>query len=125
MANGNPPHRPSKYKAQYCGQLIDHMAGGLSFESFAGVIEVGRATVYRWLDDYEDFRDAKEKGEAKSLLFWERMGVDGSCGRIKGFNAMSYQFNKKNRFNWKDKQEVSGPNNEPVQIKFTGLEKVE
>jgi hypothetical protein len=96
-----------KFKMQYCDMLEDHMAKGLSFEAFAGVIGVGPVTLYRWAKRYEEFKDAKEKGFAKSRLFWEKLGVAAAAGKVKDFNATAYVFNMKNRFGWRDKVDVS------------------
>ncbi len=95
----------SGFKKEYCSQLIDHMDKGYSFESFAGIIGIARSTLYRW-EKHLEFKEAKEIGFAKCLLFWEKIGIDACMGKIMGFNGTSYVFNMKNRFNWKDKREV-------------------
>lgn len=104
MAGG----RPTAYKQEYCKKLIDHMAKGYSFESFGGLTGHGKQTLYRWLDEHQEFRDAKELGENKSRIFWEGLGVDHVVGNNgpggKTLNASVWIFNMKNRFGWKDKQ---------------------
>lgn len=77
-----PPGRPTKYDAAFCEQLLHHMAGGLSFESFAGVIGVSKKTLYNWLDTKEnvDFLHAKERGTELCRLWWERLGIQGVQG---------------------------------------------
>ena len=53
----------------------------------------------------EDFdTDIIERARRERRLFWESMGVKGTAGEIKGFNAKSWDFNMKNRFNWADKR---------------------
>lgn len=96
--------RPSKYRDTYCDLLIAHMSQGLSFESFASTAQVNRDTLYSWCQHHADFSDAKKRGEAVSLLFWERLGIDASQGRLPGFSAAAWIFNMKNRFGWRDKQ---------------------
>ena len=96
-----------KYKDKYCEMLIEHMEGGLSIEAFAGVVSVARSTLYEWVNTYPEFKAAKEQGYCKSLLFWEKMGRSGAAGKIINFNAASYIFNKKNRFGWRDKTEIT------------------
>lgn len=98
--------RPTKYKEEYCSQIVDHMKRGLSIESFAGVIGVHKDTLYEWKATYPDFSDALKQGEAQSLLFWELLGIDGANGKIPNFSASSFIFNMKNRFDWKDKREI-------------------
>lgn len=99
--------------------LIEHMASGLSFESFAAVVKVTFATLYNWEKDYPDFFDAKNRAYAESMLYWERIGREGVSDITeynedgkpifkKSINAAMWIFNMKNRFKhaWKDKHEV-------------------
>lgn len=98
---------PSDYNPEYCQRLIDHMASGLSFDSSAAIFDVSRATIYNWTEAHADFLDAKKKGEQKNLLFWEMMGVNGAFGKLKGFNAIAFIFNMKNRHKWKDRHDLN------------------
>lgn len=111
----NPEGRPSDYKAEYCQQLIDHMASGYSLASFAGKIGVTRVTLYNWRDSHSDFAEAMAIGEEKSLLFWETIGINGTIGvpvRYKGkeyskFNASIYALNMANKHKWTNRQDVT------------------
>jgi hypothetical protein len=102
--------RPSLYQPEYCQMLIDHMDEGLSFESFAGVIDVCTDTLYKWSDEdceqfHEDFFEAKKCAFAKNLLWWEREGIRGLWSSREGsFNSSNYIFQMKNRHKWRDKQ---------------------
>ena len=98
--------RPTKYKEEYCQMLIDHMEKGFSFNSFAGIIRVNTDTLAEWRNKHKSFSDAQKLGRALSSLFWEKMGMAGAAGRVPGFNAATWIFNMKNRFGWKDKQEL-------------------
>lgn len=105
MNKGKKPKtkgRPSKYRPEYCDQLIGHMKHGLSFESFGAVIGVNRDTLYEWARVHQDFSDAKKRGTDETLLFWEKMGMAGMTGKIKGFNSTVWIFSMKNRFGWRD-----------------------
>lgn len=118
MAEKKPTGRPSLYDPSYCQRLIKHMEGGLSFESFAGVVLVTRSTIYEWVDQFPEFSDAKKVGTEASRLFWERVGVfymvngqtqrndKGEIVKTKdeSLNAAVWVFNMKNRFGWRDKQ---------------------
>ena len=95
--------RPTKFRPQYCDMLIVHMSEGLSFEAFAGLVNVNLDTLYNWESLFPEFSDAKKIGVQKSRLFWETVGRQGAVGRIKNFNAASYCFNMKNRFQWSDR----------------------
>lgn len=98
--------RPTKYDPKYCEMLIDHMAEGLSFDAFAGRVEVTRETLYEWARVHSEFSDAKKIGFSKCLTMWEELGVKIAKGEIQGQPA-TWFINMKNRFpkTWRDKHE--------------------
>lgn len=98
--------RPTKFHPKYCDKVIEHMKQGLSIESFAATIGVSKQTLYTWKEVYPEFLDAIKKGEAQSLLFWERKGIDAVNGKIPGFNSAIWIFNMKNRFKWTDRSDT-------------------
>lgn len=104
----NPVGRPSRFKKEYCQELVKHMTQGYSIESFGAVANCGKTTIYRWLEEHEEFRNAYEEGRAKGMLFWEKLGVHGSVGKLPGFKDRAWIFNMKNRFGWREKLEHSG-----------------
>lgn len=99
--------RPTTYDPKYCEMLIDHMSQGLSFEAFAGKIEVTFKTLYNWAEANPEFLQAKETGQAKSRLFWEQLGNSGAAGHLPGFNSAAYKYNMANRFKWTDRQDLT------------------
>lgn len=103
----NKGGRPTKYKTEYCREVIDFMTFGYSKEAFCGRIGIAKDTLYKWDKKHKEFADAIKKGEAKSLLFWEKMGIEGATGNISGFNPSTWIFNMKNRFNWRDKRDIT------------------
>ena len=109
--------RPTKYKPEYCDMLIEHMAQGLSFESFGGIIRVHRETLYEWCKVYPEFSDAKGVGKSCSLLWWEQLGRGLSSGKLKG-NAQAWTFNIKNHHNWTDKNETTISTGDQVKIEY-------
>jgi hypothetical protein len=98
--------RPTDYKPEYCQMLIDHMAEGFSFESFAGLIGVTRSTIYEWVSAQPEFSDAKQRGFEASRLTWEKIG--STIAKSGTGNATAFIFNMKNRFreDWNDKQTI-------------------
>lgn len=114
-ADAPKPGRPSKYKPEYCQQLIAHMTTGLSFDSFAAVIDVNQDTLHEWVKVHPDFSEAKKEAYSKNLLFWENHGIEGLYSTTeyddkgkptssKSINATVWIFNMKNRHKWRDKQ---------------------
>jgi len=104
--------RPTKYKEEYCEDLISHMNKGLSFESFAGVIEVNPDTLYEWCKVHDAFSEAKKIARAKNLIFWELMGIDICKGALEG-SASAWVFNMKNRHKWRSEPKVVEVSNMP------------
>ena len=86
--------------------LIKHMTEGLSYGCFSAVINVRRATLYDWEKKHPKWLESKEIGKEHELLFWEKLGRALATGQVTG-SAACYIFNKKNRFNWRDKQDIS------------------
>jgi hypothetical protein len=96
----NPGGRDTKYKKRYDQDLINHMSKGYTFESFAGTIDVCFDTLYEWAKPtvQASFSEAKKKGEAKRLMFLERLGVLAIGGKIPNFKETTYIFTMKNGF---------------------------
>ena len=109
-----PTGRPSKYKPEYDQMLIDHMASGLSFESFAGLIHVCDDTLREWEKVHPSFSASKKIGFARNRLWWEQMGnahithTDSKFESTPKLNSTVFIFNMKNRFpkEWRDRTEV-------------------
>lgn len=105
--------RPSKYKKEFDDGIIAHMEKGLSFETYAAIISVHRDTLYQWVKDYPEFSDAVKIAKAKCELFWEQLGLnyithtDSKFESTPKINSAIYIFNMKNRFGWKDRQDVT------------------
>lgn len=91
MINEYRVGRPSDYHPDFCNLLIEHMAQGLSFQSFSPKVNVVPSTCYRWLDAHPEFRDAKELGEALSRLRWEKLGICGMEGRVFNFREGAWK----------------------------------
>lgn len=115
MAGG----RPTKYKPEYCEQLVELMSQGLSFEACCGHFRVAKNTGYEWLKNFPEFQDAKRAGEVAGQLFWEKAGIDALfLGEKEKFTSAVWVFTMKNRFGWRDAQQMAltGPNGEPLKI---------
>ncbi len=93
-------------RRKLCKDYIKHIESGLSDECFP---ECDPQTLKKYVELYpKDFdTDLMIKSRRMRRLFWEEMGLRGSNGKIKGFNAKSWEFNMKNRFKeWRDKHEI-------------------
>jgi hypothetical protein len=116
MKKKRPHGRPTLYRPEYCDLLVQHLADGLSFESFGGLVDVSKQTLYDWAVAQPKFLEAKSRGESKSRLYWEKVGRDGLYNEtikdaegstvVRSINSTIWIFNMKNRFGWRDKTEV-------------------
>ena len=125
MEEKNKVGRPTKYDPKYCDMLIQHFKKGYSLKSFGATIGVHPATVFRWLSDkddegkplYPEFIEAREIANSYGLLFYENIGLRGVRGfkadDMPGFNVTAWIFIMKNRFNWRDKKDVT-TNDKPI-----------
>lgn len=95
--------RPTKYKRKFCQIAYDLLSKGYSKEALAGNLGVSKQCLYEWVQTYDDFGDAVERGVSASQFFWEDLGMRGTQGQVKGFNATAWMFNMKNRFGWAEK----------------------
>ena len=107
MAKMGRPRR--EFLPEYCDMLIEDLKKGYSFEAFGGLIGASKETLYKWLEENEDFANAKKQGEAYCRRWWENKGKEG-LETPKGvtFNSAVWIFNMKNRFGWRDQVEHSG-----------------
>ena len=119
--------RPTKYKKRYCAELIEHMKGGLSYETFGAVIDVMTSTLYEW-EKHPDFSEAKAKGVALCQIWWEKLARSGSAGGVKNFSAPMTVFNLKCRFPKTFREplrvEHSGPDGKPIQTEDVSHKKL-
>lgn len=94
--------RPTKYKPEYCEQVVEHMAKGFSFESFAAIVEVNIDTLYEWANVHPAFSEAKKLAFSKCRHYWEKLGIEGLHSKF--FNSAIWIYNMKCRFRkeWHD-----------------------
>lgn len=125
--------RPTKFKPEYCEMLVEHMASGMSFESFAGIIDVNQDTLHEWVKHHVDFSEAKKRAWAKNRVFWEKVGIDGlynesyrdkDSSHSKQLNAAIWVFNMKNRFKWRDRIDVIEKPAKPINRGFKTVEQI-
>lgn len=101
----NKGGRPTAFREEYCQKLIDHMAEGFTFESFAGLINVNADTLYEWCKVHPEFMQAKREGRTKQLYANEKTLRDIARGKIRGANVTAQIFIMKNCHRWTDRLE--------------------
>jgi len=116
--------RPSKYKPEMCDQAIELMREGASLVEVAAEIGVCRETIWDWTSEdserfIEEFSNTIKKGIRLSEAWWERKGRTSL--ENKDFSYTGWYMNMKNRFGWRDKQEVTGSDGGPLEVQFTDV----
>jgi len=115
-----PAGRPTKYKPEYCEIAEATLAEGFSQAVLAGRLDVDEHTIIEWKKEHPEFSSSVKRGAFKGQEMWEGLGMAGAKGMVYGFNAASWVFNMKNRFGWRDKQEVTGAEGGAVIVKVFG-----
>lgn len=82
-----------------CGQ-----EGGSAVEARC-LLGIGESAWYTLLEDSEDFRRTEKTRQELCEVWWERQGRKMAMGA--DGNATVWIFNMKNRFGWRDKQDLN------------------
>lgn len=110
--------RPSKYKPEFCAQVIELGKEGKSVAQIAAAFEVDKASIYRWEEEHEDFRTAFARAKALSQTWWEDKAQQNLSD--KNFNAQLWLKSVASRFreDYTERQqtELTGANGGAVQI---------
>ena len=99
-----PGGRPTKYKPEYCELVVKLAEEGASITELALHIDVDRHTLNEWEKVHPEFSTALKRARALQESWWEKEARVSL--RDKDFNHVLWYMNMKNRFGWRDKQEV-------------------
>jgi hypothetical protein len=69
--------RPSLYRPEYCGRVIELGRQGKSKAQMASEIDVARSTLDKWMGEHEEFAAAYARALDFSLAYWESLGEKG------------------------------------------------
>ena len=98
--------RPTKYKPEFCQQLVIYMAQGYSARSFASQAGVDASQIDKWIAKYPDFHKAKKTGDALLEHFYTRMGLDLAQGVYPKGNVAAWIYLTKNIIGWTDRTDL-------------------
>lgn len=124
MGSDWTPHNPSKYKPEFCNQIIKHCRNGGTIEQFASEVGVHKDTLYQWADKHPDFAYAKSRAKQESeILMMDLVHKSivgkrlGPKGKSRAINWPLLIFYMKARFGWND-QPVEGSEDGDVDFEF-------
>ena len=120
-----PVGRPSLYDPAYCEQAIELGKIGKSTEAIGAILGVGTATLYRWMDEHPEFREAIGIAKDMELYWWEEqaqayMVENKESDRLNSgiwARSMAARFPKKYRES--TKTEITGADGAPL---LTGIQ---
>lgn len=113
-----PIGRPTDYRIEYCEQVVELGRQGKGHAQIAAALNQARQTLYDWADAHPEFLDAMTRAKDLSQAWFEDMGQTGLM--MPGFNASLWakQVTCRFRADYADvvKQELSGPNGQPIEV---------
>lgn len=101
----------SKYNPSVCSQVLEAAKTGAHIPGMMLAIGIrSKDTWYRWQDEHPEFKEAVEYAKVISQAVWENIGLQGTTGNIKNFNASSYALIMNNKFSDEYRRSGTGSN---------------
>ena len=91
-----PVGRPTKYKPEYCEEVIRLGKEGKSIAQMAAFFDVDKASIFRWAEESDDFRTALARARVHSQNWWEDKAQQNLASR--DFNAQLWLKSVASRF---------------------------
>lgn len=85
----NKGGRPTVYRKEFCGLLVEHMKTGGSIESFGAKIGHATSSIYLWFEEHEEFSEAKKEGMPHLVAFYENLFKTAGTGQLRRLKAES------------------------------------
>ena len=115
---GRPPITLEDLPKDWKSGIIALAKKGASIIELSVYLEISRDTFYALSDREEEFSDTVKMCKEFSEAWWHERGRKNLTNPA--FSYTGWYMNMKNRFGWKDKQEISGDQQNPVQV-ITGM----
>jgi hypothetical protein len=118
--------RPTVFSKEICDEICDRLAHGETLRSILADDHLPvRSTIYRWLDENEDFRDQYAQARVKQADYYAEMIVDeafssndAAIGRLR-MDALKWASSKLAPKKYGDKVEVEQTGNNSVSLSFS------
>lgn len=96
----------SKFKIEYCDQVVQLGKEGKSPAQMAAHFDVSRQTIDNWADKHPKFLDAYARARVHAQAWWEEKGMSGMFSR--DFNAQIWKKSMEARFrdDYTDRKDV-------------------
>jgi transposase len=114
----NPPGRPTKYRPEYCEQVIQFMAEGKFLFQFGNMVGVIPETLTLWQHEHPEFATAVKAAKAVCLEWWvtqgrQMMSIPGSHQ-----DSKMWLYIMNNLHGWRDnaRVEMAGDKDNPIKV---------
>ena len=109
--------RPTDYSSEIADEICSAIANGLNLNKIAAMENMpARSAIYRWLSDYQDFKDKYTRAretradwrfdKIDDVILDMRQGIiDSNQARVE-IDAIKWQAGKENSKNYGDKQQI-------------------
>lgn len=105
-ATTRPPWRPTKYKPEFCEQVIEYGRQGKSRTWIAAQLGVVPVTLSNWESDFPDFLCAMEYALVLSQQWWEDSGQTGMTADKFNNGVWSRSMSARFPREWREKQDI-------------------
>ena len=106
MAAGRPKDEViDRLKEGWQTRFIEMGKEGCSDVEIRAEFGISSDLWWRWIEEDEEFSATAKAAKSACHAKWEQMGRKMAFGEVEG-NPTTWIFNMKNRFNWRDKQDV-------------------
>ena len=111
-----PMGRPTKYKSDFCEEVIELGKEGKSLVQMASHFDISRQTIDNWAADNPEFLEALTRAKARAQAWWEDMGMKGMGGDK--FNAAVWKKSMEARFreDYTERKELTGEGGAAIKI---------
>ena len=110
--NNNATYR--KYHKTMPKKAIKLYAAGKSKAAVCAALGITYETLATWQKVHPEFKEAVERGKLLEQEHYEQIGYEAMLGKIENFDSKIWALMVKNRFNYSEKNEISGNPDKPL-----------
>lgn len=114
-----PAGQPTKYKKEYCSEVVELGKQGKSVAQMCAHFDISRQTIDNWAAANPEFLDALTRARTHMQAVLEALAFDGL--KNKEFNAALWKTTMQARFReeYTERKEISGPEGGPIEFAET------
>ena len=105
MEVGRPMKTLAELPEDWYNYVLTEMSQGASLEEIKAYLSVSNDVHTRWMNEEKEYMETIKRGLELSKAWWMKKGRIELSN--KEFSATLWYMNMKNRFGWKDRQDVT------------------